>query len=340
MAFRITRLTQIAAAVTAMLVTLSMPGPSRAETPPIKLTVFTVPNVTLDSIWMADAEGYFKQAGLQVELKAFPSGTTAIQSFKAGAGDIMLTGELPGVAYWHNTNKQYRIIAVVHREAVTYSIAATKAIKSAADLKGKTIATRVGSTGSWFISEYLKKNGVAESDVKIKDLDTQVLPVALCRGDIDAFFIWHPAPARAVEICPDKAHILGTAEGYINGYGMLGSRAEWLEKPENAKAVALFLGAMEKGRIFAEKNYPKVFAYVKTKFGYNEDLAKFGYDTVGRYIGFDKVFYHDFCQLSAWMQGRGLLKEPIKFDELVYTKGLMAVDPKLVALPSNTCPAP
>jgi sulfonate transport system substrate-binding protein len=272
-------------------------------------------------------------------LKPFPSGTTAIQSFKAGAGDIMLTGELPGVAYWSSSNKQYRIIAVVHREALTYSIAADKTIKSAADLKGKTIATRVGSTGSWFISEYLKKNGVSESDVKIKDLDTQVLPVALCRGDIAAFFIWHPAPARAVEICPDKAHILSTAEGYINGYGMLGARPAWLEKPENAEAVALFLRAMEKGRIYAEGHYPDVFAYVKKKFGYNEELAKYGFDTVGRYIGFDKVFYHDFCQLSAWMQDRGMMKTPIDFDDLIYTKGLTAVDPKYVAMPSNKCPA-
>jgi ABC-type nitrate/sulfonate/bicarbonate transport system substrate-binding protein len=324
--------------VAAMFLLAAAAWPARAQEPTHKLTVFTVPNVTLDAIWMADAQGYFKQAGLQVELKTFPSGTTAIQSFKAGAGDIMLTGDLPGVSFWHNTNKQYRIIAVVHREAVTYSIAANKTIKTAADLKGKTIATRVGSTGSWFISEYLKKNGLSESDVKIKDIDAQVLPVALCRGDIDAFFMWHPAPARAVEICPTKVHILSTAEGYINGYGMLGSRAEWLEKPENAKAVALFLKAMDKGRVYAESHYADVFKYVKTKFGYNEELAKYGYDTVGRYIGFDKVFYRDFCQLSVWMQEHGMLKEPINFDELLYTKGLEAVDPKYVALPSNKCP--
>lgn len=305
-----------------------------------KLTVFTVPTVPLDAIWMADAQGYFKQAGLQVDLRQFPSGTTALQSFRAGSGDITLTGELPGVAFWNNTGKQYRIITVVHREAIIYGAAATKAIKSAADLKGKTIATRVGSTGSWFISEYLEKNGLSERDVTIKDLDTQVLPVALCRGDIEAFFIWHPAPARALEICPDKVRMLTTAEGYIQGYGMLGARPEWLAQPENAKATEGFLRALAKGRDFAEANYPAVFAYVKEKFGYNDELARYSWINTERYFGFDKVFYHDFCQLSVWMQKRGMLSEPIDFDQLLYTKGLAAVDPSFVSLPSSKCGSP
>jgi ABC-type nitrate/sulfonate/bicarbonate transport system substrate-binding protein len=327
-------------ALASCLVTLPGTPPAQAQQPqPLrKLTVLMVPTVPNDSMWMAETKGYFKEMGLQVDVKFFPSGTTALQSFKAGVGEITLAGELPGVAYWQNSQKDYRIINVMHREAVIYGATALKTIKSAEDLRGKTIGTRVGSTGSWFISEYLKKHNIPESAVKIIDLDTQILPVALCRGDIDAFFIWHPAGARALEICPQKVHMLATGEGYINGYGMLGARASWLAKPENGKLVADFLKALSKGREYAEKHYDEVFAYVKEKWGYNDELAKYGWQNTERYFGFDKVFYRDFCQLSAWMVERKMLPGPLDFRELVYKDGLAAVDPSFVSLPSDKCP--
>jgi hypothetical protein len=81
---------------------------------------------------------------------------------------------------------------------------ARKEITTPQQLSGKSIATRVGSTGSWFISEYLTKNGVDPGKVAVKNLDTQVLPAALCGGDIAAFFIWQPG-SRTLEICPEKA---------------------------------------------------------------------------------------------------------------------------------------
>ena len=85
------------------------------------------------------------------------------------------------------------------------------------------------------------------------NLDTQVLPTALCRGDIAAFFIWEPFGTRAREVCPDQAHTLGTAEGYINGYAVVSARPAWLATPQGKEIATRFLRAMVKGAEFAEK---------------------------------------------------------------------------------------
>jgi NitT/TauT family transport system substrate-binding protein len=302
-----------------------------------KLTVFIGPLAGLDSVWMADAQGYFRSEGLDVDFKLFPSGTTALQTFKTGAGDLVHTGELPAVNYWLNSNKEYRVVATEERNSLSYTGTALNDVKTAADLKGKVIATRVGSTGSWFISEYLAKNGVNPSDVTIKDLETSVQPTALCRGDIAAMFIWEPFGLRAREICPTKVHLLTTAEGYIHGYSILGARPAWLQDPANQDTLNRFVRAMMKGRVYAEAHPDDVVAYMKSKFGADEPSTTFMIKIVERTTGFDKVFYDDFCHLTTWMKQTGLMREEFDFTKFVYAKAVAAVDPALDALPATTC---
>jgi ABC-type nitrate/sulfonate/bicarbonate transport system substrate-binding protein len=288
-------------------------------------------------IWMADAQGFFKAEGVDVNFRQFPSGTTALQTFRTGAGDLIHTGELPAMNYWINSNKEYRVVAVEERNSRSYAVTAQNGIKSAADLKGKVVATRVGSTGSWFVSEYLKKNGINPSDVSIKDLETSTQPTALCRGDVDAIFIWHPFGLRAREICPTKVHELTTAEGYIHGYSILGARPSWLQDPENLETVKRFVRAMAKGRDYAMSHPDEVVAYMKQKFGTDEAVTRYMIGIIDRSIGFDKTFYDDYCSLAAWMRQEGLLKDQLDFSQFVDARAVAALDPAFDALPSMTC---
>jgi len=141
-----------------------------------KLVLFGQPSVNNDAIWMAIEHGYFKEQGLDVEYRVFPSGTTAFQTFRTGQGDIVMTGDLPGVQYFFQNPGQYQTFAAIERDAKGYVAIARKDIKKPQDLAGKTIATRVGSTGSWFISEYLAKNGVNPASATVKNLTRSSCP--------------------------------------------------------------------------------------------------------------------------------------------------------------------
>src|SRR6201982_1079447 len=179
---------------------------TQAQQPSLKMTLFGQPSVNNDSIWMALEKGYYQQEGLDLPSRLFPSGTTAFQSFQTGQGDIVMTGDLPSVQYFFRVKGDYRTIAVVERDAKGYVAVARKEIAKPQDLAGKTVATRVGSTGSWFISEYLAKNKVDPKTVTVKNLDTQVLPAALCGNEIAAFFIWQPIGSRPPRSLPGQSH--------------------------------------------------------------------------------------------------------------------------------------
>lgn len=316
----------------------SMASASAADGPLKPLVVFAQPLPLWDSVWMAEAKGYYKSEGLDVQFRMFPSGTTSLQTFKTGEGEINFGGDLPGVQYWLNNDKNYRVVAVLERDSKGYLVTANKSIKTAQDLKGKTIATRVGSTGSWFISEYLTKNGVSPSDVTIKNLDTQIMPTALCHGDIAAFFIFQPFGERAIEICPDKAYNMSTAEGYIQGYAVAAARPEWLKNPENSDKLARFLRATLKGAQDAAKDLPGVAKIMKDKFGLSEAATKSQWDLNERVMGIDETFYKDYCSLLGWMKKEGMLKRSFDFQEFVSGEALEKVDPKRFTAPPANCP--
>jgi NitT/TauT family transport system substrate-binding protein len=199
------------------------------------------------------------------------------------------------------------------------------------------VATRVGSTGSWFISEYLTKNQVDPKTVTVKNLDTQVLPAALCSGEISAFFIWQPIGSRTIEICPDKAHYLADATGYIQGYLVAGARPGWLATPQGAEIAARWLRATMKGRDVAEKDFPAVAAYAKAKLDLSEKATREQWETNIRPIAIDKVYYEDFCSLSRWAQTEKLTEEKIDFNKLTWVDGLKAIRPTLVDDPPPPC---
>jgi len=301
-----------------------------------KLVVLSTPSVGLDAMWMAEARGFFKEADLDVDIKLFPSGTTAFQTFNAGAGDIIFSGDLPALQYWQKGGP-YRVIAPAQRDYGSYIAVVKKEIKTAQDLAGKTIATRVGSTGSWFVSEYLTKNNIDEKLVTIRNLDPPQMPVALCQGDIDGFFIWLPAPTKALEICGDKVHILTNAEGYVRGYNVAGARKDVLDDPQGADKVTRFLRAIRKGMDVAASEEAETTAYLVKKFGYTESEVKTFRDVMERVFKIDQTFFDDFCSENKWQQRAGLWKEPSDLGQWVWTDGLKAIDPTLVVAAPPPC---
>jgi ABC-type nitrate/sulfonate/bicarbonate transport system substrate-binding protein len=332
------RMSKLAAMLAAAVISVCiLPTHIKAQQPALKMTLFGQPSVNNDAIWMAFEKGFYQQEGLDITYRLFPSGTTAFQAFQTGQGDIVMTGDLPSVQYFFRVKGDYRTIAVIERDAKGYVAVAQKSIAKPQDLIGKTVATRVGSTGSWFISEYLSKNGVEPAKVAVKNLDTQVLPAALCGGEIAAFFIWQPIGSRTLEICPDKAHYLTDASGYIQGYLVAGARPEWLSSAQGRDIAVRWLRATMKGRDVAERDFASVAAYAKAKLDLSEKATREQWDTNTRPLAIDKVYYDDFCSLSRWAQGEKMTEQKIDFSQLTWPEGLKAVDPKLVEAPPPPC---
>src|SRR5579872_3233088 len=112
------------AVILGFALTAMRPDLASAQQSTKKLTIFIEPDVHYDSVWMADAKGFYKAEGLDVAFKQFPTGMNALAAFRAGEGDIVLSGELPALLYWVSVDSDYRLLTVLERDSAGFVVVA------------------------------------------------------------------------------------------------------------------------------------------------------------------------------------------------------------------------
>jgi len=303
------------AAVAAFLAMGGSVSPALAQT---KIELFLAPNTDSAPLWAAYSQGFYKDAGLDVSVRTFPSGTTAFQAYRTGLGTLIMSGDLPSLKYWISSKQDYRAIQVLTRHTKGYVVEAQKSITKPQDLIGKNVATRVGSSGSWLLSEYLNKNGVQDNQVKILNLDTNQMPIALCKGDIAAFFVWQPFGDQAAAKCGDSVHQLADAKGYMRGYTVLGARPEWLAG--NKEAAIKFVKATTRGAVWAEQHPKELAKYLEDNYGADAKFSEKVLTFMDLTPSFNEQFKTDYTSLSKWnMKQAPNESTPIDFAKFIWT---------------------
>jgi NitT/TauT family transport system substrate-binding protein len=139
---------------------------------------------------IAEQKGYFKEAGVNVEVVDFAGGSKALQAVVGGSADVV------SGAYEHTiklqTKKQYFTAFVQQARAPQIVLAVSNKTmpnyKSVADLKGKKIGvTAPGSSTNMVASFVLDAAGVNPSDVSFIGVGAGAGAVAaMSTGQIDA----------------------------------------------------------------------------------------------------------------------------------------------------------
>jgi NitT/TauT family transport system substrate-binding protein len=178
----------------------SSPGSSGSVT--LRLGYF--PNVThAPAIIGAQSGSFATKLGpnVKLELKTFNSGTEATTALLAGAIDASFVGPNPAINAYQKTNGGIRIVAGTASGGA--DLVVKPGINSAADLKGKKIATpQLGNTQDVALRTWLNKNGLHETkdggDVTIVPEDNPTTLTAFESGAIDGAWVPEPYASRLV----------------------------------------------------------------------------------------------------------------------------------------------
>ena len=162
-------------------------------------------NVTHAPALIGVTNGSFKAAlGSSVNLKTstFNSGSEAVTALLAGALDASFVGPNPAINAYQKTNGAVRIVAGTASGGAFFVV--KPSINSAADLKGKKIATpQLGNTQDVALRTWLNGNGLHETssggDVTIVPEDNSVTLTAFEQGTIDGAWVPEPWATRLVK---------------------------------------------------------------------------------------------------------------------------------------------
>ena len=143
------------------------------------------------ALFVANATGMYKDAGLAVELYEYNNGGDLMSALASGDLDVGYVGITP-VIYSITKGVPVRIVAGAQNEG-SGLVSHSSSIKSISDLKGKTIATPGESSIQSVLLKYdLKKNGMSTSDIQSPSMKVSSMNDALKTGSIDAMLTYEP----------------------------------------------------------------------------------------------------------------------------------------------------
>jgi len=162
-----------------------------------KIIIGSVPGIAAASTYIADAKGYFRDAGIDVQIADLTSAADAMASLATNEFQVVEGGYSAG--YWNALAKKFPIIAAFERGSrptnhkIVVPPTMKDKIKTVADLKGHSVAVNApGSLTIYELGKMLEASGLTLRDVEIKYIPFPQMAIALRNGAIDAVEITQP----------------------------------------------------------------------------------------------------------------------------------------------------
>ena len=134
--------------------------------------------------------GTFLRNGLDVQLTKFQSGVPEVAALASNNLDIGYVATPPLVSMAARGVQVHAFaISVWNSRANGIVVGKDSGITSVAQLKGKKIATLVGSILQYSLQNVLGTAGLNVSDVQMVNVQSQLMPAALEHGDVDAAYV-------------------------------------------------------------------------------------------------------------------------------------------------------
>jgi NitT/TauT family transport system substrate-binding protein len=225
------------------------------------LTIAAVPTASSAGLYVAQRDGLFRKAGLNVKIVSISAGANVTPDLLNGSLDVV-NGAYAGFieAQVHGAGK-FHILADGYAGASNVDevvVMPGSGINSVQQLAGKTIAVNaLGSVAQLLVASALSAQGVSPSSVHFVAMGFPAMPAALSKHRIDAAYLVEPYLSQAEEQTGGE-ELLDINQGATQDFPINGFAAtvQWCRKyPRTAAAVAKVL---DEGQAIADANRPVV----------------------------------------------------------------------------------
>ncbi len=287
----------------------------------VTLTLDWYPNADHAGIYAAQAEGFFEEAGLEVEIQQPSDPTAVLQLVAAGQSEF-------GVSYENEvTNAAARDVPVrsvmaIMQEPLNSIISLEEAgITAPEDLAGKRVGYAGQSFGSAVLDTVLREAGEDPTSVEKINVGLDLRP-ALISDRVDAVVdaYWN---IEAVELAQEglETDVIRLPEVGVPNYNELVVATSGSYAEENPDLVRRFVGALVEGHRYALENPD---AARDALLAANEELdPEVADETVGLTVPLfeaERIGYQDPEEWRAyvdWAVENGVLPGPVEVDAVM-----------------------
>ncbi|MGP3691499.1 ABC transporter substrate-binding protein [Streptomyces sp. IBSNAI002] len=195
------------AAVSVVATTASCQNTRGAAGPgsgPVRVKVAHVPSTLFAPLYVADAKGYFKEEGIEVELSQVKTGQDAVPLAASGKVDAVAAGFSAGLFNGMAKGLDVKVAASMGVSTgatpspttleVRGALAESGEVTRPEDLRGRKVAVAggAGAAGGYQLDATLHQAGLSVKDVTVVNVAFPDMKTALASGGADAAMV--PAP--------------------------------------------------------------------------------------------------------------------------------------------------
>ncbi len=184
-------------------------------------------------LFVAQADGLFEQAGLDVTFRAVPNGREAMTAMLNGQADLALSSDVPA-ANAVAMQQPVRILATVEtsdRDVVVVSPSG-HGLDRADMLAGKRVGFVPGTNSEHFLTLILRQTGMADQ-VECVPFESDAIMQALAEGKVDAASAWTTLRINGTNLFPQGLDTLSMPGLYTESW-VLSSRKDVVEGQREA----------------------------------------------------------------------------------------------------------
>lgn len=227
---------------------------------------------------VAEAQGFFREAGLTVHVKNLSSGVTVVQGVVGGTLSIGAASIEPVV----NAAAQGGGLVIIgsYADRLTVSMVTPRTIQTAADLRGKRLGIQqVGAFREVMTRMVLEGGGMTPADASYVPTSANGYTSALVQGTIQSAILQEE---QAIDVLQrdDKLHVLVDL-GQIRPeyfYGAYAVSRTWLAS--HADAAKRFLTAIVRAHRFMYQDKAATVPIVARATGFGEPVIAQAYDVL------------------------------------------------------------
>jgi NitT/TauT family transport system substrate-binding protein len=321
----------LATAACAALVAAACTGQRSAEPPePVTISFATIPQSALPQI--AQARGFYRQAGLEATARLHKSGKDALEDLLAGRSEFAAVAETP-VMLAILKGAKISIVATIQTASLSHVIVARtdRGIRSLADLRGKRIGAARGASSHYFLYAALLASGIAWSEIQFVDLPVEKVPEALAKGELDAGSTVTPYSYEAQRLLGDLGVMLRDQNMYRYNFVVVAPQQYLRDHPSAARRL---LAALIEAEAFVRDHRAEAQEILRSSTGMEVAQLQDTWADARLSVTLDQSLLLALEDGSRWAMKGGLVPpRPIPdFREFVYLEGLRSLRPEAVRL--------
>lgn len=303
------------------------------QPPKTKLRIAVVASyVGSGLLYLAKANGYFSQQGLDVVLIPNESGKDALIGVREQRADLATCGDIP-VMFAALGNLPVAVIATIFTASRAHGIVARRdrGIATLHDLKNKTVGIIPNTDGLYVLSTMLARHQATLHDVHVDSFALKDMLPALQEGRVDAISIWEPSLTRIEKALGDDAIMFRSDGRFLFGFNLVGD-ANWIDAhPDLTKRL---LQALLEARRYVDSHPKQARSLIVSAMKLNLDTFDIPGPDYNYVLELNQNLLSTLEDQSRWAIQGGLVPQTVvpNFLRVIRIAPLLAVAPDAVTV--------